>query len=117
MVDNIDGKFYTVPLNDQGLNLYVKVGDDKVTFGYDQNVNFLMPVTKVVEEEGNVNVYLFTKKIIEIQDGQIQHLNHITSTELRNISMMLDGVDDGTYTNNEAHFRRKVNVRQKVCYE
>ena len=49
MVDNIDGKFYTVPLNDQGLNLYVKVGDDKVTFGYDQNVNFLMPVTKVVE--------------------------------------------------------------------
>ena len=110
MVNNFDEKIYTVPINDQGLNLYVRLGDDKVTFGYDQNVNFLMPVTKVVEEEGNINVYLFTKKLIEIKDGIIQLMNHITSTELRNISMMLDGIDDGTYTNNEAHFRRKVNV-------
>ena len=110
MVNSFDKKIYTVPLNDQGLNLYVKVGDDKVTFGYDQNVNFLMPVTKVVEEGESINVYLFTKKLFEIQDGQIQRLNHITSTELRNISMMLDGTNEDSYTNNEAHFRRKVNV-------
>ena len=45
MVNNFDEKIYTVPINDQGLNLYVRLGDDKVTFGYDQNVNFLMPVT------------------------------------------------------------------------
>ena len=105
MVDN-SKKNYIVPLNDQGLNLYLEVGDDKVSFGYDPNVNFLMPVTKVVEEDEKVVVYLFSKKLIEIRDGMIQSLNHLTSTELRNISMMLSGRDDD-YTSNEAHFRRK----------
>ena len=107
MVYNNSRKNYIVPLNDQGLNLYLEVGDDKVSFGYDPNVNFLMPVTRVVEEDEKVVVYLFSKKLIEIRDGMIESLNHLTSTELRNISMMLDGRDDD-YTSNEAYFRRKV---------
>ncbi len=113
MVDRFNGQLYTIPLNDQGLNLYVQVGDDKVTFGYDQDVTFLMPVTKITENDGDIDVYLFTKKFIQIRNGQVEHLNYLTSTELRNISMMLNSNDDGTYTTNEAFFRRKVNVEDE----
>ena len=99
-------QFYTVPINDQGLNLYLRVGDNSVSFGYDEAVTFLMPVTRVIQKGNSIEVYLFDRKIFLIENGNVvKFVRHIPATELRNIGMMLRGNED-VYTDNEAHFSR-----------
>ena len=59
---NVNEQLYTIPINDQGLNLYLRIGDNSVSFGYDEAITFLMPVTRVVQSGNTVDVYLFNKK-------------------------------------------------------
>lgn len=106
-IENKNEQLYTIPLNDQGLNLYVKCGDVNVSFGYDEAVTFLMPVTKVVRNHDAIDVYLFSKKCFSIENGMInQHTSHISATELRNIGMMLSGRNSEEYLKNEAYFNK-----------
>ncbi len=103
---NLNTQLYTIPINDQGLNLYLRVGDNSVSFGYDEAITFLMPVTRIVQNENTIDIYLFNKKCFSVEDNKIiQSTSHISATELRNIGMLLRGGNE-VYTNNEAHFSR-----------
>ena len=103
---NVNEQLYTIPINDQGLNLYLRIGDNSVSFGYDEAITFLMPVTRVVQSGNTVDVYLFNKKCFSVEDNRIiPSTSHISSTELRNIGMLLRENDDN-HTKNEAHFSR-----------
>lgn len=104
---NVNEQLYTIPINDQGLNLYLRIGDNNVSFGYDEAVTFLMPVTKIVKRVDGIEVYLFDRKCFSIENGNvIKSINHITATELRNIGMMLRNADKDNYLENEARFSR-----------
>lgn len=103
---NFDSQLYTIPVNDQGFNLYLRVGDNNVWFGYDEAITFLMPVTRVVQSGNTVDVYLFNKKCFSVEDNRIiPSTSHISSTELRNIGMLLRENDDN-HSKNEAYFSR-----------
>ena len=96
---------YTITINDNGANLYIREFNGLVSYVYDDSLSFLVPVTKVLLNGDVIEVFIFTKKYFSIDNGIINRYSLLSSTEVRNIGMMLSNENDD-YTKNEAHFNR-----------
>ena len=107
-MENIkEEKIYTIPLNVQNHNLYVKIVDGEVSYLVDDAISFLTPFIKIMKNNNCIDIYLLSKKCFSIENGVVnQHTSYVTSTELRNISEMIRNNSNENFTINQGYFSR-----------